>query len=151
MTPSPRRTEKPEPAPIPDAFRKPRKVKWWGHEYTITPAVADSFQGDGKRWLAFQPLNTRPEYYLIRVDSKAGNDDLDDFRQIIDEVIELLCEEFGDIEGEREIIEEELRDQGIDPDDICVDLDGNEDRLGFPVLSLDSGYGWWDVDPEDYE
>lgn len=126
-----------KPPRIPKRFGLTRKVEWWGQTYTVTPAVATSHCGDGRLLLGFQPANTRPNYYLIRVDSAfAGHDD-------IDEVIDALIDDFHEQEQEREHLEEDLREQGIEPTGDNTDLDGNEDRLGFPVLSLDSGYGWW--------
>jgi|SRR5581483_287790 len=132
-----------KPLPISRKYRKPRTVRFWGGDYTITPVVCEECHGDGKLLLQFQPLNTRPNYYIIRVDSAffSDPDDPDGYEKI-DEVIDLLIEEFSEKEREREYLADDLRAQGIEPDDDNTDLAGNEDRLGWPVLSLDSGYGW---------
>lgn len=127
--------------PIPRRFTKKRSAWLWGSEYKVKPAVAQGFLGDGKRLLRFTPLNTRPDYYLIRVNSSFGSG-VDEGYDEINDVIDALIEEFSEIERQRELLQEDLREQGIEPTNSNTDLNGNEDRLGFPVLSLNSGYGW---------
>ena len=94
-----------KPPAIPKRFTKRRKVTHWGQEYTITPAVAKGHLGDGKLLLSFQPLNTRPDFYLIRVDSQIAQADED----YIYDVIDALIEEFSEKEREREYLEDDLR------------------------------------------
>jgi len=131
--------------PIPKKYRKPRKVHFWGQEYTVTPAVCEAHHGNGELLLWFEPLNTRPDYYLIRVDSDFfAAPDSNGYDQI-DAVIDLLIDEFSEKERERENLAEDLREQGIEPNGDNTDLAGNEERLGWPVLSLDSGYSWGEV------
>lgn len=129
--------------PIPRRFTRPRKVHFWGNEHNITPTVAKEYCGDGRQLLWFQPLNTRPDYYLIRIDSSWTVDSSDEWYKRLDEdILEALIDEFSEKEREREYLAEDLRERGIEPDGWNTDLAGNEKRLGFPVLSLDSGYGW---------
>jgi len=106
-----------KPPPIPTKYRKPRAVRHWGEDCTVTPAVCEAHHGDGRLLLMFVPLSTRPNYYLIRVDSAFFDAEYDN----IDDVIELLIEEFGEKESERDCLAK---------------------RLGWPVLSLDSGCVW---------
>lgn len=127
---------------IPRRFTRRQTAYLWGKEYQVKPAVADSFLGDGRALLRFTPLNTRPDYYLIRVDSSWGKGEGWDAYEHLDEVIEALEEDFSEIERERGHLEEDIRESGIEPTGDNTDLAGNEDRLGWPVLSLDSGYGW---------
>lgn len=131
--------------PIPERFRKTRTVEWWGEKYQVTPAIVDSHLGNGRRLLRFQPLNTRPDYYLIRIDSRwdCGADEFYDDH--LENVIEAIIDQYSEMEREREYLEEDLREQGIEPTGDNTDLAGNEDRMGWPVLSLDSGYTWGTV------
>lgn len=128
---------------IPKKFTRHREVHWWGRDYKVKPAVVNTHLGDGKLLLWFSPLNTRPDYYLIRVDStffgEPGSEA--DYDNVAD-VIEAIAEEYGEKEREREHLAEDLREQGIEPTGENTDLAGNEGRLGWPVLSLDSGYTW---------
>lgn len=135
---------KTEVAPrIPRRFTRPRKVHFWGYDYTVTPAVAKRHLGDGRQLLWLQPLNTRPDYYIIRIDSSWAVDDSDEWLdRLEEEILEALIDEFSEKEQEREFLAEDLLAQGIEPNGDNTDLAGNEDRLGFPVLSLDSGYAW---------
>lgn len=131
-------------ARFPRSMTKPHKLTFWGKEYDITPAKVNQVLGDGKKILWFEPLNTRPDYYIIRVDSSFGTEGNDDHEDIED-VIEAIADEYSEIERERECLEQDLVDQGIEPDGDNTDLAGNEDRLGWPVLSLDSGYSWGEM------
>jgi hypothetical protein len=128
---------------IPRRFTCHHKVHFWGHDYDVKPAVAKGYLGDGRQLLRFQPLSTRPDYYLIRIDSSWAVDDSDEwYDRLDDEILQMLIDEFSEKEREREYLAEDLRAAGIEPDETNTDLAGNEGRLGFPVLSLDSGYSW---------
>lgn len=133
-----------EPPAIPNRFRRTRTVEWWGYKSEVTPAIVDAHLGNGRRLLRVQPLNTRPNYYLIRVDSKwdCGSDE---FYDLLEDIYEAIEDEYGEKERERECLAEDLREQGIEPTGDNTDLAGNEDRLDWPVLSLDSGCTWGTV------
>jgi hypothetical protein len=128
--------------PIPSSYTKRSKVSFWGSEYNVKPAAARGHLGDGRTLLWFEPTDTRPDYYLVRVDSSWGEGEDWDGHEHIDEVIDLLIDEFSEREREREYLEEDLVEQGIEPTGDNTDLAGNEDRLGWPVLCLDCGYSW---------
>lgn len=129
--------------PLPRRFGRKHKTTFWGREYTVKPAVANGHLGDGRLLLGFQTLNDRPNYYLIRVDSGFFNLPDADGYDGVNDVIDALSDDFGERESKREHLEDDLRDQGIEPTGENTDLDGNEDRLGWPVLALDCGYHWW--------
>lgn len=115
--------------PIPAQYTAPHTLTFWGERHAVTPAVAEAHLGDGRCLLAFTCADTRPNFYLIRVDSgflAAG--DAGDPAGDIAAVIDALADEFGERDNERELLGDEL------------DADG--DGLGWPVLNLDSGYDW---------
>lgn len=123
-------------APIPKSRRKAYRTKFWGSEYLVTPAVCEHVIGDGRKLLWFQPLNTRPHGYLVRVDSSFGTDDDDDGYDSIDEVIYALIDQFSTVGRETE----QLQEDGWSND--RIDSKESDAHLDFPVLSLDSGYSW---------
>jgi len=57
-----------------------RKTKFWGRHYFITPRLVDWVHGDGLQLIYFTPLNTRPNYYVVRIDSKVSLDNSDEPR-----------------------------------------------------------------------
>lgn len=118
-----------------------RNIHWWGYDYKVTPRFVLETLGNGRRLLWVQPLNTRPNYYVIRVDSSWVGDEM---YEHIEEVYDAIEDQYGEKEQEREFLAEDLREKGIEPTGENTDLDGNEDRLGWPVLSLDSGCAWSD-------
>jgi len=96
---------------------KPQERLFWGGTYTVTPVIPCGQIGDGLQIISLTPLGTRPNYYIVRIDSKTDVDD-DDFDT--EEILELIEESFCSV-------------------DSCDD-DGN--HLEFPALDTESGYGW---------
>ena len=130
------KTRRRNPPPIPKHFGRKQKVEFWGREYTVKPAAANSFVGDGQTLLYFTPLATRPNWYLIRVDSSWGKwKDGTDGHDHIDEVVSALIDDFYQYEREVEYLE----DEGKTPAEIMRD---HWNELYFPVLHLDCGYSW---------
>lgn len=105
-----------------------RTVRFWGVNYeNFAPVLAQTQHGDGKRLMWFSSMDTRPNYYLVRVDSKLPMDDSDESVDTVYDfvtltLIEALEDEFGYF---------------------CNDhRDGGEEYPGFPVVLLDTGYNW---------
>jgi hypothetical protein len=108
--------------------------RFWGEEYKIIPQFVEAKIGNGRLLLGLQPLNTRPNYYVIRVDSK------EDLHDQMDDIIDAIIDEYSDIESEREY----LIDDGVNPED--ADLANFEGDMGWPVFSGDSGCAWFELD-----
>ena len=52
------------------AITLPReKVSLWGSEYSIRPTLIEQKIGDGKVLLVYSPMDYRPHYFLLRVDT----------------------------------------------------------------------------------
>ena len=97
-------------------IERPQPARLWGQEYTVTPAMLPEPIGDGRRLIWVSCANTRPHWYVVRVDSSMRGDALDD---AIDDVILALQSHYGDAEH----------------------MDDDEDS-SFPVVSDSSGYSW---------
>ena len=102
----------------------------WGVEYhNQVASLIDRIHGDGQCLIYLIPLATRPNYYIMRVDSSVRemiDDDGDEIRELVDE--EFLCEiedEFGRREDE--------------------DEDGNETLEPFPALNDSCGFSWGEI------
>ncbi len=74
---------------------KPFKVSFWGSDSIVTPLLCDTIFGDGRLVIAFVPLNTRPERYIVCIDSKTDLDS-DKWYDEIDDVWTALEEQFGE-------------------------------------------------------
>jgi hypothetical protein len=132
-----------------DDLIKPRSVHFWGEDYEVTPVLIDHVHGDGLQLIYVEPLNTRPNYYLARIDSSVIESE-DDVMDLIDE--ELLDE----IEAQFGVHVSELED---DDDDIIPDenewIEGEEGETrylyrGWPAPSIDSGWSYGEVNvPSD--
>ena len=72
----------------------------WGEEYhNIKGELINKIHGDGKLLIYLVPLATRPDYYIMRVDSsveKLIEDDDDEIRELVDvEFLSEIEDEFG--------------------------------------------------------
>ena len=93
-------------------------VTHWGKDYIITPVLLDKVFGDGKQTIELSPMNTRPDYYVARIDSSvdiSDNDDTINYLELEDGVIDNIQSVYGV---------------------------GSGDGDPFPALDLDCGYGW---------
>lgn len=123
----------------------PYATRFWGQDCTCDPRYVEKALGDGNLLLGLQPLDARPSYYLIRIDSswhfygcrKCKDDCPDQVTEHMDEIYDAIEDEYG----EADRIEES--NQELEP--------GEEpDSTGWPVLSLNSGSCWFEADPAKY-
>ncbi len=70
-------------------------VKHWGKESNIEPEIIQEKFGDGKQKIYIQPLNTRPDYYIVSIDSSVNLNDNDQTIDYLDDVLEHIEELFG--------------------------------------------------------
>lgn len=121
-------------------------TRFWGSECSCAPRFIEAALGDGDVLLVLQPLATRPDYYMIRVDSswhlhncRVCEDQCpDELFEHLDEIYEAIEDEYGEKDRVRYLNENEL-DPGENPH--------SED---WPVLNLDCGSTWLAVDPTRY-
>ena len=59
---------------IMDYYGRERSVRFWGEDQLITPCLIKEEQGDGMQVVYLQPLDTRPNYYVLRIDSSIDID-----------------------------------------------------------------------------
>lgn len=51
------------------AIEVPTERSLWGDTSTVVPALADKVFGDGRALLVLTPLSTRPNFFIVRIDS----------------------------------------------------------------------------------
>lgn len=95
---------------------KSKNVEFWGKVHEITPVQIDKKFGDGKQCVYLAPINTRPNYYVIYIDSSIDISD----GLIMDNYLNDGV--FGQIE----------ENYGV----------GSGDGDPFPALDLDCGFAW---------
>jgi hypothetical protein len=113
-----------------------RTVHWWGFDYRITPRLVSTKLGDGLGLIHFTPLNTRPNYYMVRVDSSLVDDGHDGdvglnsdhfYDDVLPDIYEAIEEDFGRADWPCE------EDENAEPDP-------------FPALNDDVGSCWGRID-----
>lgn len=114
-------------------IEKRQTVRFWGEKCLIKPLLVNKTLGDGKKLLWLEPMMTRPNYYVIRVDSKW------DSEKDLEATIEAIVDEYSEREREREYLIED----GVSPE--RADLAYYEKELGWPVF-CDEGCSWGDLD-----
>ena len=101
----------------------------WGQKSFIRPVFIRQSLGDGNTLLAMTPLNTRPNHYFIRIDSKwLDNENTDVIYGHLDEIYDAIEEQCGGKDDE--------------------DDDGNHLLREWPALDLDCGCSWCDCTAE---
>lgn len=73
---------------------KPQTVEHWGKMCSFKPELLKKKFGDGGRLVRLFPINERPRYWVVRVDSKC-TDLLDDDGDLLDAIYEAIDEQFG--------------------------------------------------------
>ena len=75
----------------------PRTVSLWGQKYPdFKPYLCENIIGDGLQLVYLSSLNNRPDYWLIRIDSKTdlSSDDFD-----VEDILQPIEEECGSCEA----------------------------------------------------
>lgn len=101
-------------------------ARLWGQKHMIKPVFIEQALGNGDKLVAITPLNTRPNYYLIRVDSSWSTRNSD--TPAICEHLEEICEAIEDENGRK-----------YETDD-----DYKEIMMPWPALDDEVGMSWCD-------
>lgn len=120
-------------AAIREAIERPRMVRFWGVDQLCSPKVVDHVWGDGQKLAYLMPLNTRPNYYVLQMDSKWTSDDMWESGESGDELLEEALSEIGCQFGEI-------------TDEWAQELPDDDPELGWPVLRCDCGSEWGEYD-----
>ena len=121
------------------AICKRRRSYLWTPEHMVTfvPALSNRLYGDGRALLGLPTINSRPRYYVLRIDSgwalemdPSAPDDAEQLADRIDAFSFALEEEFGcgryeDNSGETETARERDR------------------RRKWPAYDDENGCSWW--------
>lgn len=90
-----------------ERIERRRAATLWGQKHFITPRLLSKVFGDGKKVIWLSGINTRPAYWVIRIDSSWCIDncfhpskDLKEPRDWLEDVYQAIEEEFGT--GEKE-------------------------------------------------
>lgn len=100
-----------------------RTVHFWGYDYEVTPALVGEVFGDGRQLIYFTPLATRPNWYVVRVDSSWNESNWsngDCIGNHTDDIYDAIEEQYGR----------------------CYDDEADEEGDPFPALDSDYGVGW---------
>lgn len=119
---------------------KEKKVSFWGVDYMITPALVSEIHGDGLQIVGVESMATRPNYYILRIDSSVDitSDDFDE-----DEILlQPIEEEFGNIDEWKEI---QKNGKTIYINNLDDTYRKTEKEVSFPMLNWYGGK-WWTIE-----
>lgn len=102
-------------------FCRRHRVGFWGKTHLVQPRLVEWIHGDGLQIIALQPLATRPDRYIARIDSKIdlNSDGKEGFHG---EVLESL---YTEIESQFGVSEEENKP--------------------WPAIDDSCGCSWWQI------
>lgn len=78
-------------------------ARLWGQKHFVTPRLVTQVFGDGKKIIWLSGINTRPAYWVVRIDSKWSTSNWDSSpnpSDWLEDVYQAIEEEFGT--GEKE-------------------------------------------------
>jgi hypothetical protein len=123
-----------------------REVYFWGYDCTIKPRPIEETEGDGLQIVWLQTLHSKPDYYVLRIDSSHDVDSDDFDEELLLQMIEYECLNAD------EFIETEINGKEIYVHRDDCDLDGNlympvdeavtREDLDFPMLDWTGGGSW---------
>lgn len=102
----------------------------WTEKYTFVPALCSRVFGDGRALLALTTINSRPRYYVVRIDSRWAIDEAgapegaENVRDHLDAIYDALEDDFG---------------LAVYEDDEEVDDEPRE----WPAFDDRGGTAWW--------
>lgn len=126
-------------------YGREREVEMWGQKCIIKPCIIENVQGDGLQAVYLTPINTRPNYYVLRIDSSIDIENEELFFEGTDEEIE-PCEMLLQMIEEEVININDYKEEYIDGKYIYTHWSNEEDvmteeEMEFPVLHW-SGGSW---------
>lgn len=119
-----------------DKELKPYDTRFWGEDCHVSPAFVQDSSGDGLQLIWLSSIDSRPQFYVLRIDSH-WNVDSDDFD--LEYMLTLISDEYGDadwyicIDYENEIYVESGEEDNPNADRYTWD------ELGFPMLRWGGG------------
>lgn len=73
----------------------------WGQRRFVVPRLVPFVWGDGKQWIYLSPINSRPAYYVVRIDSRVNLSNHAPENSFYDVCLDDVLEAIGDYFGER--------------------------------------------------
>jgi hypothetical protein len=116
----------------------------WGRPHQIQPVLVETVFGDGQQIIGLEPINHRPNYYVVRVDSHwtLDNHDWDHPHPLsdhLDDIYLAIEDEFGNARWCKVCGEEEEDDEHDD------EPDGGHafEREDWPYADFGIGSSWF--------
>lgn len=114
---------------------KPRFKRFWGQRIWTVPVLVSKKEGDGKQVVYVKTGDSRPAYYVLRIDTKH---DLEDEYFDTEFLLGMIEEEFDNVDNYNEVFVDGkykyFRYGDEDEDEV--------EFPEFPMLSTGNGY-WW--------
>lgn len=117
-----------------------RNVEFWGESIEIEPCLIENIQGDGMQLIYLSPIDSRPNYYIIRIDSSIDvhtDYEIEDYPSIEEMLLQMVEEENENIDD----LEEHEDGLYYDPEDKTVE----GVPYKFPMLSWGGG-SWGQIE-----
>jgi len=89
---------------------KEHEASLWGQKSTIKPCLIEGIHGDGLQLVYLEPIDTRPNYYVLRIDSaidvkndeSMSNEDQSEYGTVWEMLLRMIEEEYPNIDSFKE-------------------------------------------------
>lgn len=116
-----------------------RETTFWGQKTTITPALVDEVNGDGLQIVYLSSIYTRPNYYILKIDSSIildndeslSDEDQSEYGTVLEMLLRMIGDQYDDIDRYTDGADCKY----YDPDD--EDIEPSE--YSFPMLNWGGG------------
>ncbi len=120
-------------------FTREYECHFWGEKHIVKPCLIEHIHGDGLQLVYLTPLDTRPNYYLLRIDSSIDISDDESLNEEDFEYYGSVCELLLQMVEEEHINIEHYDETG---EGLYINEDGDTFEFEFPMLSCSSGVSW---------
>ncbi|MHD0644454.1 hypothetical protein ACYPKM_02305 [Pseudomonas aeruginosa] len=101
-------------------IEKPHPTKFWGQDCICDPRLVSTIFGDGRQLFRYAPIDTRPNYYIIRVGSDWTEDS---YRVHEEDILQAIEHDFSNADNGQ-----------YDQETGATLPDGEWERLEWPAL-----------------
>ena len=116
------------------------ETMFWGKNITITPALVDEVHGDGLQIVYLSSIYTRPNYYILKIDSSIilgddkslSDEDQSEYGTVWEMLLRMIEDQYDNIERYKE-----------NKDGLYVDCNEDVEPFEYCFPMLNWGGGSW--------
>lgn len=117
-----------------------RETMFWGQKTIVTPALVDEVHGDGLQIVYLSSIDTRPNYYILKIDSSIildnneslSDEDQSEYGTVWEMLLRMIEDQYDNIDRYEE-----------NKEGLYVDCNGDVEPFEYCFPMLNWGGGSW--------